>query len=568
MKRTILSYLVTLTLVLPLAAGASVVDDQYWDDFFVAHGPDQFTDAILYDDGAFYMGGNFLRVGDINVKYIARWMGEENWEPLGSTGGVGTWTMGLVHTMALYDQPQPDQSTRRVLFVGGMFDQIGIWRTNNIAMYDIAADTWVPLGDGTNRAVRRVIVGNDGDVYVAGEFTEADGQAAQAVARYDGNRWYSLGSGLAMTNSPRGGAGTGARAMALAAHGDGIFVGGMFDMAGGVPANYIAYWDGSRFHALGNGLDGFVNIMTLHGNQLYVGGDFINAGGQTVNRIARWDINKQAWYPVGQGFGGVGASRVRTITPFGKWLFVGGEFSFAGTKQVNNIACWDGHEWQALGTGVDDEVKVITRVDDMLYVGGNFENAGGRRIGFLTRWLGTVLEFDGFDVSRRTDGATLSWAVSTGIPVTRYHVYRDGELLDTIEDPDATAYTDASADPLATHTYALGVVRAHGMETMSEAVSSAPIPTDFELGQNYPNPFNPSTTIEFTTDGGGPVRLSIHDVRGAEVAVLYDATPSPGTVAVDWDGTLASGAQAGTGIYFYRLERAGSVLTKKMVLLK
>jgi len=568
-----------LSLALPTNISASSADDRYWDDSFVSHGPNQFTDAIVHDHGTFYMGGNFKRVGEIDVKYIARWIGGEDWEKLGAAGGVGTWDMGLVHTIARHDMTLPDQSTRRVLFVGGMFDQIQKWRTNNIALYDIDANVWQSLGDGTNRAVRKVVVGNNGDVYVAGEFTEADGQPAQAVARYDGNRWYPLGTGLEVVDSPRGGGGTGARAMALAVYGDGVFVGGMFDVAGGVSANHVAYWDGTRFHALGDGVNGFVNTMTLVGSKLYVGGDFNEASGRIVNAIARWDIESERWSAVGSGFGRAGMARVRTIMPYGKWIYVGGEFSYAGSQAVNNIARWDGQQWHPLGSGVDDEVKVITCVNDMLYVGGNFEAAGGKQIGFLTRWLGTALEFEAFSASRGDDGVTLSWRLATGIPVTRYHVYRDGERIATIENAagetvaaggvaTASQYTDTNADPQKRYSYSLGVERAHGLETRSGVVRASVPPTGLDLAQNYPNPFNPSTTIEFTSDGALPVRLTIHDLRGARVAVLYDATPVAGTVTIDWDGASASGTRASTGVYFYRLESAGNVLTRKMVLLK
>ena len=38
--------------------------------------------------------------------------------------------------------------------------------------------------------------------------------------------------------------------------GTNLYAGGGFTTAGGVPANYIAKWDGSAWSALGSGMDG------------------------------------------------------------------------------------------------------------------------------------------------------------------------------------------------------------------------------------------------------------------------------------------------------------------------
>jgi hypothetical protein len=43
-----------------------------------------------------------------------------------------------------------------------------------------------------------------------------------------------------------------------------------------------------------------------------------------------------------------------------------------------------------------------------------------------------------------------------------------------------------------------------------------------KLYQNYPNPFNPSTTIRFDLAKGGPVKLSIYNIKGQLVNCLVD----------------------------------------------
>ena len=53
-----------------------------------------------------------------------------------------------------------------------------------------------------------------------------------------------------------------------------------------------------------------------------------------------------------------------------------------------------------------------------------------------------------------------------------------------------------------------------------------------------------------------------------EVRTLVDETVSAGEQFVEWDGRNNRGAFSGTGIYFYRLETRGEVLTRKMALIK
>ncbi|MDE3058933.1 MAG: S8 family serine peptidase [Bacteroidota bacterium] len=99
-------------------------------------------------------------------------------------------------------------------------------------------------------------------------------------------------------------------------------------------------------------------------------------------------------------------------------------------------------------------------------------------------------------------------------------------------------------------------------------VSAAPsAPTDaplvFALGQNYPNPFNPTTQLRFTIAELRFVTLKIYDVLGREVATLVNEQKSPGTYAVNFDGSRFA-----SGVYFYHLQAGSFIATKRMVLVK
>ena len=94
------------------------------------------------------------------------------------------------------------------------------------------------------------------------------------------------------------------------------------------------------------------------------------------------------------------------------------------------------------------------------------------------------------------------------------------------------------------------------------------LPRAYALGFNYPNPFNPSTAIPYALPRAGAVELAVYDVLGQMVKRLLRAERHPaGFFTARWDGRI-DGRPAGSGLYFYRLQTPGGVLTRKMTLVK
>ena len=89
------------------------------------------------------------------------------------------------------------------------------------------------------------------------------------------------------------------------------------------------------------------------------------------------------------------------------------------------------------------------------------------------------------------------------------------------------------------------------------------VPATYTLAQNYPNPFNPTTRIAYALPASGRARLAVYDVMGREVAVLVEGVKTARRHEAVWE---AQGWPSGT--YFYRLETAGRVLTRAMLLLR
>ena len=94
------------------------------------------------------------------------------------------------------------------------------------------------------------------------------------------------------------------------------------------------------------------------------------------------------------------------------------------------------------------------------------------------------------------------------------------------------------------------------------------IPETFHLSQNYPNPFNASTSISFALDRDGEATLTIFDLLGRRIRTLHSGLISDGPHAFIWNGRDDAGLAVTSGIYFYKLESAEGILTRKMVMLK
>jgi plastocyanin len=95
-----------------------------------------------------------------------------------------------------------------------------------------------------------------------------------------------------------------------------------------------------------------------------------------------------------------------------------------------------------------------------------------------------------------------------------------------------------------------------------------PLAAGVTLRQNYPNPFNATTEIGYVLPQAGSVTLGVYDARGRRVATLENGVRSQGPHRAVWNGRTSDGGRVPTGIYFYRLQSGGFVMTKKLVILR
>ena len=89
-----------------------------------------------------------------------------------------------------------------------------------------------------------------------------------------------------------------------------------------------------------------------------------------------------------------------------------------------------------------------------------------------------------------------------------------------------------------------------------------------ELGPPVPNPFRTLAQISYRVPIETPVNLTIFDVAGRKVRVLFDGVVQAGSFRATWDGRDHQGRPAASGIYYVKLRTPDQQATQRLVLLR
>jgi len=367
-------------------------------------------------NGKLYAGGTFHNAGKLKTNYIASWDGKQ-WDTL----SIGT--NGIVTAMAVY---------KNALCVGGGFSKAGRKKANNVAEWVDTTRTipaWHILGNGIAPMgglddkskpdlslygyVIYALTGYKEELYATGNFTESgDGTRKNFIAKWNGYKWNKVGKPLYRNgidyngaDSVGGGVGDDYSIAASAVLGNELYVSlGNNSTVPRIEKNNIYKWDGNKWQAAATGLtnmnkvveDARIYTMAVYDSELYVAGSIALADGKRAHNIAKWD--GKSWSVLGDGMG----STVREMVPFdgtvrsmvvynGK-LYVGGVFDSAGGKPAKSIACWDGHNWSAVGAGLSTgkypsvaNVNALCVYKGELYAGGSFTSSGGKTVMNIAR---------------------------------------------------------------------------------------------------------------------------------------------------------------------------------------
>ncbi|MBI5216761.1 MAG: T9SS type A sorting domain-containing protein [Ignavibacteriae bacterium] len=279
---------------------------------------------------------------------------------------------------------------------------------------------------GTNNTVLSV-AGTDNALYIGGDFTQAGGNTANCIAKWNGRMFAEVGGGTSGGMLPV--YGNPSKVKTILVNGNDLYIGGNFREAGGVTVNGIAKWNGSSWSALGSGTDGMVLALKRSGDWLYVGGTFTIAGGLPANHIARYNIVTNVWDTLGSGMNQAPSGGINTMAIVGENIFVGGLFDSAGHQPAKNVAVWNGSTWSQVGLGLEigengwAEVADLEVINGVLYATGNFlfsGGAGGVRVNHFARFvggewspIGTGLSLAGSDMEVTGDNVFLSGVFDT-----------------------------------------------------------------------------------------------------------------------------------------------------------
>ena len=311
-----------------------------------------------------YAGGWFDSAGTVEANYIARW-DETTWSYVGNAANdlsLG----GYVSSSIIHNG---------VLHLGGRFGTAEAMLVSQITNWDGA--NWNALGTGVCcgqylciiKGMVDAFVKYNGDLIAGGIFKGMDGNIVNAIARWDGIDWYSLGTGMDDC------------ILSLVVYNGDLYAGGRFLNAGGSPAESIAKWNGVNWSALPQFLSTYPESFKVFNNELYIGG-----GG----RLLRWDGVNIDTVAFVKGLN----PNVLDMEIYNGELIVAGFFDTIAGMPANNIASFDGTNWITLDTGTthslgptyNSSIEALAVLNGCLYAGGWFDEAGGQPASFIAKW--------------------------------------------------------------------------------------------------------------------------------------------------------------------------------------
>lgn len=228
---------------------------------------------------------------------------------------------------------------------------------------------WNELDNPLDVEVNALCVYN-GELYAGGTFDwDVTSQVPNFIARYDGSEWHALGQDIMDWH-----------VLSLCVYEGKLYVGGGFNEVDGQPSKYIARWTGTAWETLDWQLDGYVHKMYVHNGFLYFTGPTY-AGQTYLSEIGRFD---------GETVTAVGGDwfydNIYDMKSYGDDLWVGGAFHQLGGFVADGLAIWNGQSWGTTNEGVDGSVHALCPdvANGIMYIGGSFTMVGSTSMSFIT----------------------------------------------------------------------------------------------------------------------------------------------------------------------------------------
>ena len=303
--------------------------------------------------------------------------------------------------------------------VSGPFNDMGSTMAPGVATSVLSAPNWMTLDDGSQGPQTGLfkMMANSSYVYVVGDWPDLAG--ADGLARWTGSVWEAvdttpLGTGLSSTFSdvidiagsdicvrhggflgdfssrtvvcktepagvwkgtnqglePRAGGGV----TALAEYDGEVYAAGSIITAGtDATAANLASWNGSRWSAVGDGVDGAIDSLAVFQGELYAAGQIDAAGGRATGDLIAW--NGTQWRSPGST--GTTASRAYALND--KLYFFGQ--AGACDNVLRPICSWDGSSFEQVTGGLPEVVVLYAfgEFNGQLVAAGNFRFEGNAR---------------------------------------------------------------------------------------------------------------------------------------------------------------------------------------------
>jgi hypothetical protein len=441
----------------------------------------------------------------------------------------------------------------------------------------LKAQLWQGVDGGVNRFINQLYSDSvTNTIFAVGQFNNAGSNFVGCIAKFDGERWYALDSGLGHRpfsyNSSN----------SVIVYHSQIFAGGQFAKLDGVGLNatsYMATWDGIHWQACGNPTSPC--YLSIANDNLFATGTYDSISGQAIDHIAKW--NGSVWESFGSPLPWQQGDRevVKRVVYFqGAYYFAG---NFEDANGGNEILKYDDAGWHSLQNGIRGSNSYINDMavyNNLLFVAGKFLSSNGNSKDYVMAWDGQKwidpfpdiqFWFEAYDLEVIA-GKLYIVAPVTSNQIRRMHTlaHFDGtyfcifgsgeESLLNVAGMEGRLFVSGAPNPVPPFFDIHYIAEWMGGKTTDTCIyqpidaytDTASVPFSFTV---IPNPVKESFKIE-TNPAFSSFTLRIHDITGRAVAPAR--TYRAGDPPVDVTHLSA-------GLYFVEVQVKDRVAVVKLV---
>lgn len=254
------------------------------------------------------------------------------------------------------------------IYIAGEFSKAGGLPARMLAQWN--GKTWKAM-DGFSYGRINSIVADSNHLYIAGIFNDINGKEYNSIAKYIKGKWQPLAEGMQLLHynpysSPI------ANITAMCVHNNEIYVIGNFDQAGKVLARNIAKWDGNAWSAIGTGIIGYPKAIAVnHTGEIFV--STMQENQSILQQMPLYHWHNNSWDTIALP---PYCQQINTIQAYGNDLYIGGDFRLDDDSDDMGIAKLNGITWESVEGGIVGTVQSLFVYNDTLYVGGNIKSIG------------------------------------------------------------------------------------------------------------------------------------------------------------------------------------------------